>query len=151
MGRTLILISFTVLGLSSICLGIPGLSTVLRHRSTYFENFGIYEKNRMNQLGSEVEHEFRADIEHENEISLIQFRFGKWIGEPLQLKRPPEDTLHRIHQAYLELPFQSYPELKLRIGRQELRYNREILVGANDWDMTGFSFDAAKFYWDGPA
>ena len=117
MGRTLILISFTVLGLSSISRGIPGLSTVLLHRSTYFENFGIYKKNRMKQPGSVVEHEFRADIEHEGEISLIQFRFGKWIGEPLKLKQASEETLHRIHQAYLELPFQSYPELKLRIGR----------------------------------
>ena len=87
MGRTLILISFTVLGLSSICRGIPGLSTVLLHRSTYFENFGIYEKNRMKQAGSVMEHEFRADIEHEGEISLTQFRFGKWIGEPLQVKQ----------------------------------------------------------------
>ena len=86
MGRTLILISFTVLGLSNICRGIPGLSIVLRHSSTYFENFGIYEKNRMKQPGLVVGHEFRADIEHEGEISLIQFRFGKWIGEPLQLK-----------------------------------------------------------------
>ena len=109
MGRTLILISFTVLGLSSICRGIPGLSTVLRHRSTYFENFGIYEKNRMKQPGSDMEHEFRADIEHEGEISLIQFRFGKWIGEPLQLKQASEETLHRIHQAYLELPSRAIP------------------------------------------
>ena len=83
MVRTLILISFTVLGLSSISRGIPGLSTVLRHRSTYFENFGIYEKNRMNKPSSEVEHKFREDIEHEKEISLIQLRLCKWIDEPL--------------------------------------------------------------------
>jgi hypothetical protein len=151
MGRTLILASLAALSLASICYGTPGLSAVLRHRATYFDNFGTYEKNRVNQPGSEVEHEFRADLVLEEGDALVQLRLGRWLGEPRQLKRPPREEVHRLHQAYFEIPFLDHPELKLRLGRQELSYNREILVGANDWDMEGFSFDAARLYWDGPA
>ncbi|MBT5378651.1 MAG: alginate export family protein [Opitutae bacterium] len=134
----------------SLCHGTIDLSAILRHRSTYFEDFGIYEKNRMKLPGAELEHEFRGDLFLEKENALVQLRVGRWFGSEDKLIHPPKEEIHRLHQAYLDIPIQKYPELTLRVGRQELRYNREILIGANDWDMEGFSFDAAKLVWDGP-
>jgi len=126
------------------------LSTLLRHRAIYFENFGLYEKNRKEISAEEMEHEVRADLFMEGGNSLFQLRVGRLFADHEKFKRPPKEDVLRIHQAYLDIPLQGMEDLALRIGRQELLYNREVLIGANDWDMEGNSFDAIKLYRDGP-
>ena len=49
----------------------------------------------------------------------------------------------------MDFAFPESDNLNLRIGRQELSYNRGILIDGDDWDMEGNSFDAIKFYRDG--
>ena len=49
-----------------------------------------------------------------------------------------------LHQAYIQADRFLAPGLSLRIGRQELSYGSERLVGASDWDNVGRSFDALK-------
>ena len=49
-----------------------------------------------------------------------------------------------FHQAYIQVDHFLTPDLSLRIGRQELSYGNERLVGAFDWGNVGRSFDAIK-------
>lgn len=49
-----------------------------------------------------------------------------------------------LHQAYIQADHFLTPDLSLKIGRQELRYGNERLVGSFDWDFVGRSFDAIK-------
>ena len=125
------------------------LSAELRYRATLFEDYGLYEKNREGTDSSELEHEFRADLSLAKDRHLLELRLGRRILEETEFKHPPEEDVHRIHQAYLDFSLPGSDTLNLRVGRQELSYNRGILIDGDDWDMEGNSFDALKFYRDG--
>lgn len=49
-----------------------------------------------------------------------------------------------LHQGYVQLGGGKSIPVSLRVGRQELSYGDERLIGAFDWDNIGRSFDAAK-------
>lgn len=49
-----------------------------------------------------------------------------------------------LHQAYIQADHFLTPDLSVKIGRQELSYGNERLVGSFDWDSVGRSFDAIK-------
>ncbi|MBI1955771.1 MAG: alginate export family protein, partial [Acidobacteria bacterium] len=55
-----------------------------------------------------------------------------------------------LHQAYLQVDRFLAPHLSLRLGRQELIYGNERLVGAFNWDNVGRSFDAVKLAYAEP-
>ncbi|MFP6899835.1 MAG: alginate export family protein [Opitutales bacterium] len=125
------------------------LSTKLRYRATRFDDFGLYEKNRQGNQANALEHELRADFFLAGERNLLQLRLGRRLLDKEEFMRPPEEDVIRIHQAYLDFAFPESDNFNLRIGRQELSYNRGILIDGDDWDMEGNSFDALKFYRDG--
>lgn len=56
----------------------------------------------------------------------------------------PETDRADLHQAWLELGHAASFPLTARVGRQELSYGEERLVGAFDWNNIGRVFDAAK-------
>ena len=49
-----------------------------------------------------------------------------------------------VHQAYVELDSLGGRGVSLRLGRQELAYGNERLIGAVGWSNVGRSFDAAR-------
>jgi hypothetical protein len=49
-----------------------------------------------------------------------------------------------LHQGYVRLGGTTNLPVSLQVGRQELSYGDERLIGAFDWDNIGRSFDAAK-------
>jgi hypothetical protein len=53
-----------------------------------------------------------------------------------------------LHQGYVQLGGWNDVPLSLKVGRQELSYGDERLVGAFDWDNNGRVFDAAKLRYD---
>ena len=59
---------------------------------------------------------------------------------------PESDTID-LHQAYLTLGNHKEFPLSLKVGRQELSYGEERLVGAFAWNNIGRVFDAAKARW----
>ena len=59
---------------------------------------------------------------------------------------PESDTLD-LHQAYFTLGNHKEFPLSLKVGRQELSYGDERLIGAFAWNNIGRSFDAAKLRW----
>lgn len=56
---------------------------------------------------------------------------------------PESDTID-LHQAYATLGNQKEFPISLKIGRQEMIYGEERLIGAFGWNNIGRVFDAAK-------
>jgi hypothetical protein len=56
-----------------------------------------------------------------------------------------------LHQAYLSLPEVGHKGVSLTLGRQELVYGDERLLGALDWSTVGRSFDGGvvRYAWKG--
>ena len=59
----------------------------------------------------------------------------------------PEADLIDLHQAYVTLGNHKEFPLSVKVGRQELSYGEERLIGAVNWNNIGRSFDAAKVRW----
>jgi hypothetical protein len=59
---------------------------------------------------------------------------------------PESDTLD-LHQAYVTLGNHKEFPVSLKVGRQELSYGEERLVGAFGWNNLGRAFDATKLHW----
>lgn len=59
---------------------------------------------------------------------------------------PESDTLD-LHQAYVTLGNHKEFPVSLKLGRQELSYGEERLIGAFGWNNIGRVFDAAKARW----
>jgi hypothetical protein len=67
-------------------------------------------------------------------------------------RKPDPETDHfDLHQAYLRLGDPKRFPVSAKVGRQELAYGDERLVGVFDWSNIGRVFDAAKLRYDNPA
>jgi len=60
---------------------------------------------------------------------------------------PETDGPLDLHQAYFTIGNHKEFPLSLKVGRQELSYGDERLIGAFDWNNLGRVFDAAKVRW----
>ena len=132
-GLSLLLVSLSVFDFGLVAE--VDLATELRYRATLFENYELYEKNRKRTDSSELEHEFRANLSLSKDRHLLELRLGRRIIDEAEFKHPPEEDVHRIHQAYLDFSLPGSDTMNLRVGRQELSYNRGILIDGDDWDM----------------
>ncbi|MBI4180040.1 alginate export family protein [bacterium] len=125
----------------------------VRYRSTFFKNFGLYEKRLSRLDSSDLTHDLRVDVRAGHDLNeynrgVIQMRAGHRFGDNNAVQNARTLDSVRLHQAYLDMDHIFNGRYNLRLGRQELRFGREILVGANDWDVDGRSFDAIRFYTD---
>lgn len=59
---------------------------------------------------------------------------------------PESDTID-LHQAYVTVGNHKEFPLSAKVGRQELSYGEERLIGAFNWNNIGRAFDAAKVRW----
>jgi hypothetical protein len=59
---------------------------------------------------------------------------------------PESDTID-LHQGFFTLGQTNTFPVTVKVGRQELSYGEERLIGAFDWNNMGRSFDAAKLRW----
>ncbi len=60
---------------------------------------------------------------------------------------PEADGPMDIHQGYITVGNHKEFPLSLKVGRQELSYGDERLIGAFDWNNNMRTFDAAKLRW----
>jgi hypothetical protein len=143
----------------------------LRQQSPVLTNFdlgGQFRARYVDQTyfavpgGGATAVDFRADTPHtHNDFLLLRTRphLGYSPADWLTLfgegqnssstgdKRNPNlqsDGPFDLHQGYARLGGTSTLPLSLTVGRQELIYGDERLVGAFDWDNIGRVFDAAK-------
>ena len=59
----------------------------------------------------------------------------------------PESDEIDLHQGFFTVGNTNEFPLMVKVGRQELVYGEERLIGAFDWNNIGRSFDAAKVRW----
>lgn len=52
-----------------------------------------------------------------------------------------------LHQAYLQIDKPARLPIEIRLGRQQLSFGRERLVGKYDWHNVGRAFDAMNVQW----
>lgn len=68
---------------------------------------------------------------------------GTYFGDDRQ--PDPETDRIDLHQAYLTVGNRKESPFSIKVGRQELGYGDERLVGTFDWNNIGRVFDTAKF------
>ncbi len=69
------------------------------------------------------------------------------IGDD-RIPPPQGDGPFDLHQGYVKLGGTQTLPVSLKVGRQELSYGDERLIGAFDWDNIGRTFDAAKLHYE---
>jgi hypothetical protein len=83
-------------------------------------------------------------------ISDHRYAYANVPAVPKTTKRlgygPESDTID-LHQAYVTVGNHKEFPLSAKVGRQELSYGEERLIGAFGWNNIGRSFDAAKVRW----
>jgi hypothetical protein len=76
---------------------------------------------------------------------------GRHSGTELDQRRPnPEADDFDLHQANVLVGNHKEFPVSLKIGRQEMIYGDERLIGAFAWNNIGRVFDAAKVRWQNP-
>ncbi len=73
----------------------------------------------------------------------LQIQDVRVWGETAQINK--SDGLFSVHQAWGEILFTH--KLSLKVGRQELSYDDQRILGALDWAAQGRSHDAARLMW----
>ncbi|MEW6203514.1 MAG: alginate export family protein [bacterium] len=154
MPKRTVLVVAALLCFSRISLGVE-YSGKIRYRIETFRNYNLYEKLRQSESAREMLHFLRADIRadytfgnDDNKLHL-ELRTAQTSGNGnADTAFKPGDTV-RLHQAYVSASGVFGRNTTLQIGRQELRYGRELLVGADDWDNLGRDMDAVKFSLNG--
>ncbi len=61
---------------------------------------------------------------------------------------PESDGPIELHQAYVTIGNHKQFPLSLKVGRQEMSYGEERLIGPSDWSNVPRVFDAAKLRWE---
>lgn len=85
---------------------------------------------------------------NENVTGLIQVQDSRLWGQ--EVSTASNEANLDLHQGYLQVAKFLGPHATLRIGRQELSYGNQRLLGAFEWDNVGRSFDAGKLMFSGP-
>jgi len=124
----------------------------------------VYSFNGQIRYRSEVEDRSFIPRSRPNHYHLLRSRFGLQVrpepgiqvflqmqdsrpfgGENASLARGTMDAgadALDFHQAYFVMGHLLSAPLQLKIGRQELRFGNERLIGVNNWSNTGRVFDA---------
>jgi hypothetical protein len=123
--------------------GVPGSIDFRAHNADNNNNF-LIERIQLhaayNAKWWSIWAEARSSLAQEDD------RYA-YAGTPsLKSDGPEADTLD-LHQAYLTLGNHKEFPVSLKVGRQELAYTDERLVGAAFWHNIGRVFDAAKGRW----
>lgn len=88
---------------------------------------------------------FKAVIQ-ENLWAYIQIQDSRIMGEEASTAADEEGL--DLHQGWLEIHKMMGTNLSLRLGRMELSYGEQRLIGAFGWSNVGRSFDGGLLYMD---
>ena len=113
--------------------------------------------------------DFRANgVDNDNSYLMSRIRArlgytGKWFNVLVEGRSssttgddrapgagPESDGIVDLHQAYLTLGNHKEFPVSVKIGRQELSYGDERIIGAFAWNNVGRVFDLAKVRWQNP-
>ena len=153
------------------------INQYLRNQDPYLANWDIggsvrlrYEV-RENALGIPPANDFKAGVANDNSYfsTKLLFRVAhteKWWNITAEGRNssatgdsrgsapniatgasPDSDGPVDLHQAFLTLGNHKEFPVSLKVGRQELSYGDERVIGAFGWNQIGRVFDAAKVRW----
>ena len=88
-----------------------------------------------------------ALVEGRSSLAQGDERFASTAPPPATKREGPEQDILDLHQAYVTLGNHKEFPLSLKVGRQELSYGEERIIGAFGWNNIGRVFDAAKVRW----
>jgi hypothetical protein len=74
----------------------------------------------------------------------VQGQDARIIGNQRISSNPPNENTFDLRQAYVEMGDIDKRPISLRVGRQEITYGEERLVGASNWANAARSFDAVR-------
>jgi hypothetical protein len=112
--------------------------------------------------------DFRENVDNDNNYLLYRIRprigyNSEWFSalvegrhsgtESDERNKPgpnPEADDFDLHQAYVVIGNHKEFPISLKVGRQEMIYGDERLIGAFGWNNIGRVFDAAKIRWQNP-
>jgi hypothetical protein len=133
-----------------------GVATRLRYEMR--DNFAIAGKT-----GSLDFRANNADVDNNYLLYRIRPRIGynsEWFSamvegrhsgaESDERKVNPEADDFDLHQAYINVGNHKEFPVSLKLGRQEMIYGDERVIGAFAWNNIGRVFDAAKVRWQNP-
>lgn len=121
-----------------------GVSLEFRHRFEYRENFD-FNRGRDDQDGF---HLIRTRLN-------VEVKPVKWVRGYLQLQdariyeeKYVKESGNRddidVRQAYVDIKPLGDERVVMRVGRQELRYGKERILGGFNWSNVAQSFDAVR-------
>ena len=84
----------------------------------------------------------------ENLSGLVQLQDSRLWGQ--EGSTASNESNIDLHQAYFQVDEFLHPRLSLRLGRQEVSYGNQRLIGAFGWNNIGRSFDALKLTYAAP-
>ncbi|GMV97525.1 MAG: hypothetical protein AMXMBFR83_18830 [Phycisphaerae bacterium] len=95
---------------------------------------------------------YHADVEYRKLLRVFVEGISAWGEDIDKSPMPPFEDRFDAHQLFADLRFlgEEVP-LTLRVGRQELNYGRQRLLGILDWANVRRTWDAVKVFWNDPA
>jgi len=126
--------------------GIPGVagSMDFRDHGADVENDFLLEKIRLR--AGYTDKWWSALVEGRSSLAQGDDRFAATAPVARKGDGPESDRID-LHQAYFTFGNHKEFPVSLKVGRQELSYGEERLIGAFGWNNIGRVFDAAKVRW----
>jgi hypothetical protein len=132
--------------------GIPGIagSVDFRAQGAKVDNDYLLTRTRFHAGYTDKWWNVYAEGESSTANNDARFAYANVPAVPGTARKkgdgPESDTID-LHQAYFTLGNHKEFPVSTKLGRQELSYGEERLIGAFNWNNIGRSFDAAKVRW----
>ncbi|MBL9170216.1 MAG: alginate export family protein [Verrucomicrobiales bacterium] len=126
--------------------GIAGAPRSLDFRNTNADVDNAYLMERIRLRVGYTAPWWSALVEGRSSLVQEDDRFASTAPVVYKGRGPEADSID-LHQAYMTLGNHKEFPLSLKVGRQELSYGEERLIGAFAWNNIGRVFDAAKMRW----
>ena len=126
--------------------GIPALAGSVDFRDHGADVSNEYFLEKLRYRVGYTDKWWGALVEGRSSFALSDQRFASTVA-PVRRGDGPESDTFDLHQAYLSLGNHKEFPVSLKVGRQELSYGEERLIGAFGWNNIGRVFDAAKVRW----
>jgi hypothetical protein len=124
--------------------GSPG-SMDFRDHGANMDNDYLLERIRVR--AGYTDKWFSALVEGRSSLAQGDERFASTAPPPPTQRQGPEQDSIDLHQAYVMVGNPKEFPVSLKVGRQELSYGEERIIGAFGWNNIGRVFDAAKLRW----
>lgn len=112
----------------------------LEQRHNFDFNSGVDDNDTFHLFRSRLNLGFHTG---ESTLFFLQLQDSRIREDGFGNRSPFEDDIE-VRQAYIELGETPWQNFSLRIGRQELSYGKERLIGGFNWSNVAQSFDALK-------